>query len=94
MSETKPVYQARMLFENMFCECDQEQFLKIKELNNCETRILYPAAALEALQAENAAQAKRIEELEAQMPKYDIEAITTRLHEIKSHKELPPDFVT
>jgi hypothetical protein len=54
MSEIKPVYQARMLFENMFCECDEEQYLKLKELNNCETRILYPAAALEALQAENA----------------------------------------
>ena len=53
MSEIKPVYQAKKLDESKWKDVEHDSY------QNCllvptffETRILYPAAALEALQAE------------------------------------------
>lgn len=95
VSSDEPVYQARMLFENMFCECEEDQFAKLKELDNCETRILYPASAYEAqvsaneqLKAENEAQANRIEFLEAKIT--ELEKLTFEIRLDNFAKEVDP----
>lgn len=75
MSEIKPVYQTRFVatdFPEDWANADKQLFDHRKDQpDNFETRILYPAAAYESqrneverLQRENAAQAKRIVELE------------------------------
>ena len=85
MSEIKPVYQ-RYCSDGKWLDINQARYVEEVEADCAETRILYPAAAYEALQKENenlahrlnnaqdsaikaleenAAQAKRIAELEA-----------------------------
>jgi hypothetical protein len=54
MSEIKPVYQAKASGYGHFLQITEDHYKKIADIESVEKRILYPAAALEALQAENA----------------------------------------
>lgn len=64
MSKIKPVYQSQT--GGVWHDVTDKEYAFRRELSGVyQTRILYPAEAYEALQKENAAQAKRIEELEA-----------------------------
>lgn len=63
--EIKPVYQTRETFCSELAEVDDVRYImRIKDAELYEGRILYPAAAYEAIQKENAAPANRIAELE------------------------------
>jgi len=53
MSEIKPVYQ-RYCSDGKWLDINQARYVEEIEADCAETRIIYPAAALEALQAENA----------------------------------------
>lgn len=65
MNKIKPVYQQRREFDEW--EDIPKDTYDMRVNGKYQVRILYPAAAYEALQKENAAQAKRIAELEAQI---------------------------
>lgn len=55
MSEIKPVYETRETFRIDWIEVDEERYKRrIADTELYEGRILYPAAAYEALQKENA----------------------------------------
>lgn len=52
--EIQPVYQAKMAFENMFCECDKETFDRLSmsatsDGLSIETRALYSSEAFDSL---------------------------------------------
>jgi len=53
MSEIKPVYQ-RYCSDGKWLDINQARYVEEVEADCAETRILYPAAAYEALQKENA----------------------------------------
>ena len=52
MSEVKPVYQAKMTFESLFCEVSEDDYKRLCGSDTIQTRILYPASVVEALQTE------------------------------------------
>lgn len=67
----KPVYQSQTGGE--WHDVTDKEYAFRKELSGVyKTRILYPAAAYEALQKENEAQAKRIAELEDRLSSFPI----------------------
>lgn len=73
MSEIKPVYQIRDNDSEWSSVSEDEfEWQKLHYPNDC--RIVYSVAALEALQETNAAQAKRIAELEAPLTDAQIES--------------------
>jgi len=53
MSEIKPVYQRRIQDDD-WQEIEHSEYVEFSERGKFQTRILYPAAAYEALQKENA----------------------------------------
>ena len=63
MTEIKPVYQYKTngMLINYWQDVDEEIFVKINKDQFYTTRIIYPAAAYEALQKENEALIQKLE---------------------------------
>lgn len=72
MSEIKPVYQVYR-HDIKWTDVNEQEYKSFADTND-PVRILYPAAAYEALQKENASQAKRIVVLE-----YDVKHLKDAL---------------
>lgn len=52
MSEVKPVYQAKMTFESLFCEVSEDDYKRLCGSDTIQTRILYPAETVESFKSD------------------------------------------